>query len=148
MLATLTASVLGCVMSIRGACFAYVICVGSAVAATTDDRANEMAECGYLAHMAVEQMKKLPERPQVYDQVVREVVTFTSLFHHLKGEDTVLGDAPITGAMLFETARVGKSVHDDRTRAMSPQNALRLSNRVLNMCRSDLALFGKKLKIR
>lgn len=135
-------------MFFRDVGFAYFVCVGAAVAAPADDRAREMAECGYLAHVAVEQMKALPERPEVFDQVVRDVVDFTNLYYHLADIDRPTKGDGINGQMLFETARVGKRIHDARTRAMSPKNALKLSNTVLNTCRADLAILAGKLAIR
>ena len=134
-------------MFFRGVCCAYFICVGQALAATADDRANAMAECGYLAHVAVEQMKKLPERPRVFGEVVQDVVVFANLYFQLKDPDRTGGMTGLTGAMLYETATVGKAAHDKRTRAMSPRNALRLSNTVLNACRMDLRLLGPKLSV-
>ena len=97
--------------------------------------------------MAVEQMKKLPERPSVFGEVVQDVVAFSNLYFRLKDPAWSEKMVGLTGAMLFETAKVGKAVHDARTRAMSPQNALRLSNTVLNRCRADLRLLGPKLSV-
>jgi len=135
-------------MVLRGACFAYYVCVGSALAATSDERAREMAECGYLAHMAVQQMKTLPDRPAVYDDVVTDVIDFINLYYHLSDLEKPVDGLGINGEMLYVTANAGKAIHDARTRAMSPQNALKLSNRVLDTCRSDLDMFAQKLKIR
>ena len=135
-------------MVFRGVCFAYYVCVGAAMAAPADDRAREMAECGYLAHMAVQQMKKLDERPAVYDEVVTDVIDFINLYYHHSDLDRPVKDGRINGEMLFVAVSAGKEIHDARTRAMSPKNALRLSNTVLNRCRTDLHLFAKKLEHR
>lgn len=107
-----------------------------------------MAECGYLAHMAVQQMKKLDERPAVYNEVVTDVIDFINLYYHHSDLDRPVEDGKINGEMLYVAASAGKEIHDARTRAMSPKNALRLSNTVLNRCRTDLHLFAKKLEHR
>lgn len=136
-------------MGLRGVCLAYFVCVSPLMAATADDRAREMAECGYLAHVAVQQMKKLPDRPAVYQDVVTDVIDFTNLYYlHSQKDRPADAGAGITGEMLFVTATAGKQIHDARTRAMAPQNALRLSNRILTTCREDLRLLARKLEIR
>lgn len=116
-----------------------------AKAAAPDARAREIAECGYLAHIAVQQMRNKSERPAVYDDVVRDVVDFTNLYYLISRTERPHDKNNITFDMLMKMATVGADVHTRRTLAMNPGNALRLSNRILNDCRTDLRLMGKKM---
>lgn len=125
-----------------------VVCVVlglPANAAAPDERAREIAECGYLAHIAVQQMRDKPDRPAVYDDVVRDVVDFTNLYYLISRTERPHDKNSITFDMLMKMATVGENVHSRRTLAMSPKNALRLSNRILDDCRTDLRLMGKKM---
>lgn len=128
----------------RGVFLAYVLCVFSSSGAAAADRVREMAECGYLAHVAVEQMKKRDTRPEIYDDVVGNVIDFTNLYYLLSDTPRPWDEPGITAEMLVTVVNRGRDIHNKRTLAMSPQNALRLSNRVLSDCRADLSLFARK----
>ena len=131
-------------MLFRGLCLAYLICVIPSVASAESDRAGGYAECGYLAHVAVEQMKKRGQTQEQITAVIRDVVGFSHLFYRASGQVAPHRGPGINSEMLREVARVGRAVHGRRVSGMSPVNSLKLSNRVLDDCRRDLSLFAGK----
>ena len=131
-------------MVFRGICLAYVICVFPGVALAQSDRARDVAECGFLAHVAVEQMKKRAERPAVFDDVVRDVVGLTRAYYLARDMPIPHTGPGISSTMLKTVVNAGHAVHARRVRGISAKNALLLSNRVLETCRLDFALFAQK----
>lgn len=131
-------------MSIRGFFCAYLICVFPSVAAAQGDRAGYYAECGFLAHVAVEQMKKRDAPSSDIRSVRNDVVAFTQMYYRAAAQPVPHTGSGISYEMLQTIVNAGVKVHKRRISGISDQNALRLSNRVLDDCRSDWAMFAKK----
>ena len=123
-----------------------MLCVTPALAQIPREQARQVAECGYLATLAVEQLANAPDRKELFEDVVQNVVDFTSLYFLMSQGVSPTTDGTITNDMLLEVAAIGKAEHDRRISSMSRQNALRLSNRVLQDCRSDLQEMHEKLE--
>lgn len=128
-------------MIIRAFVFlAGFVMAAQAHGATNEERARAMAECGYLTAVVADQVRKTsPE----YDVLVREVVDFTNLFFAFSGKQ-VSSTSRVTLAMLSHMTEIGYLVHERRLTAISERNAIRLSNRILQDCRTDLQLLGRK----
>jgi len=106
-----------------------------------------MAECGYLASLAVEQLSNQPDQRVLFEDVVRDVVDFTNLYYIMSQIQPLATDGTITNEMLLKVTAEGKLIHDRRTSSMSPKNALSLSNKVLSNCRADLSSVYQKLDL-
>ena len=129
----------------RGACFAYLLFFSAAFAQTPDKEARAIAQCGYLAFIAAEQLQDSGAQPERLDEMVADIVDFTAIFTALTARDNTGDVAEFTTEQLVAMTRTGQEVHSLRIRSMSEKNAVRLSNRILSDCRQDLALLAMKL---
>ena len=121
--------------------FLFVILTQPANAATREERAREMAECGYLAVLAAGSAEGA-ERTSL----VKDAVDFTNLFYAYSDLERPIQGQGITADMLDHVSEAGFAVHARRLTAISEANALRLSNRILTTCRMDLELLIVKLR--
>ena len=112
-----------------------------ASASTREERAREMAECGYLAVLAAEDAAGPLRR-----DLVSDIADFTNLFCAYARIDRPVTGQGVSSDMLGRLVTEGRALHARRLTAMSPQNALRLSNRMLQTCRSDLSLLVLKMR--
>ena len=114
------------------------VVASTANAQTSDQRAQKMAECGFLTMSAVQEMRALPEKPDFYQDFVVSVVDFTNLYYAYSQRDRLVEGYRINDEMLNAMAAVGKEAVRKRTLAMSRENAVKLSNRLLRDCAADL----------
>ena len=114
------------------------VVASTANAQTSDQRALKMAECGFLTMSAVQEMRALPEKPDFYQDFVVSVVDFTNLYYAYSQRDRLVEGNRINDEMLNAMAAVGQEAVRKRTLAMSRENAVKLSNRLLRDCAADL----------
>ena len=120
-------------------CMGLLIAATTASAETRDRDARKMAECGFLTLTAVQEMQGEENRPPFYDDFVRNVVDFTNLYYAMSQSDRPVSGERVSNEMLQKIVDVGKQEHRLRLSAMSKENAIRLSNRMLRDCTTDLA---------
>lgn len=132
-------------MIFRSLCCAYLLFFSASVAQGESRRALEMAECGYLTALVVEQMSELDPKPEALDEVIQDVVDFTNLYYVISNRDRPAKGNGITFEMYRVVTDEGRAIHERRIAAISEKNSLKLSNKVLQQCRTDLRLLGAKL---
>lgn len=133
-------------MLFRSICLAYLLCNFATVAQGESRRAAEMAECGYLLGLAVEQLHAQSEEAEELEVVVGEVIDYANLYFSLIGREGPSGGQGLSLSMYNELVEVGKRKFDQRVTGVSSKTTVKLANRILTMCRGDLRLLGLKLR--
>lgn len=114
--------------------------VPSAEAQAELQKTRDVAECGYLSLMALAQHREAKSPKSTTEKIYRDTLQFAGLYSALSG----VAKSTVSNENVVEMAKLGEAIHKAKIRAMSSENALRLSNRVLETCRFDLAIFKDK----